>query len=407
MNKKTILYIGIGIIIIAALVCYFYCQKNTAISIQDQEENNQVTAVSTTTKTVKVNGKDITFTIAGNYDLTVAASGLGRTRFMAMSPDNRLFVTDLKDLSDNSQGKIYILSDFNPATKTFDSKKIYLSNLRNPNSVAFYKDARGQQWLYVAMTDKLVRYRYTLNETTPTSEPETIATFPDYGLSYKYGGWHLTRTVAVHNDKVYVAVGSSCNSCEEKANEIRAEIMVMDLDGKNPEVYAKGLRNAVGIKWVGNDFYATDMGADQFGDDLPNEMFYTLKKGTDYGWPYCYVDQDKIIANTTQQWQNTPTDCTTVPKPQAIFDAHAAPLGLEYFDNYFLVALHGSGVVSIGTGNSVVKVEKNGRVSDFITGFYVNGERLGRPVDILKKDNRSFFLTDDLNGVVYYLENVL
>jgi glucose/arabinose dehydrogenase len=66
-----------------------------------------------------------------------------------------------------------------------------------------------------------------------------LARFPAYGLSYKYGGWHLTRTVAIHDDKVYVSVGSSCNSCEEKEPE-RASIIQMDPDGSNARFFAKG-----------------------------------------------------------------------------------------------------------------------------------------------------------------------
>ena len=66
-----------------------------------------------------------------------------------------------------------------------------------------------------------------------------LATFPDYGLGYKYGGWHLTRTIAVGgNGKIYVSVGSSCNACEEK-EAVRASILEMDADGKNQRHFAR------------------------------------------------------------------------------------------------------------------------------------------------------------------------
>ena len=39
-----------------------------------------------------------------------------------------------------------------------------------------------------------------------------LAHYPDYGLNYKYGGWHLTRTVAIATlhgkTRLYVTVGS-------------------------------------------------------------------------------------------------------------------------------------------------------------------------------------------------------
>jgi glucose/arabinose dehydrogenase len=276
----------------------------------------------------------------------------------------------MHDLTDNSLGRIYILSDFNSNTGIFGTKKIYLDHLRNPNSVAFYKDGQGITWLYVALTDKLVRYQYEPGEDAPSHEPQTIATFPGYGLSYKYGGWHLTRTVVTHNDKIYVAVGSSCNSCEEKIDEVRAEIIVMDPDGANEHVFAKGLRNAVGIKWVNDNFYATNMGVDHLGPTVPNEMFYQLKANTDYGWPYCYVKDGKIYGDSTVAWKRTPTDCTRVPPPDAYFEAHEAPLGFEYFDStfadqklhdLFLVVLHGARILRLEAVQKLFRYKRMGQ----------------------------------------------
>ena len=92
------------------------------------------------------------------------------------------------------------LDDFDG--RQFKSQKVWLNKLRNPNSIAFHTDQNGTHWLYIALTDKLVRYRYTVNEDRPTNAPETLAKFPDYGLNYKYGGWHLTRTIAIASNKL-------------------------------------------------------------------------------------------------------------------------------------------------------------------------------------------------------------
>ncbi len=359
--------------------------------------------------------KDKTFslTLPTGFDIAVVAEGLGRARFMAMSPDDRLFVTDMKDLSDNSQGKIYVFADFNAATKKFGSKTTYLSGLRNPNSVAFYKDSAGVNWLYVALTDKLVRYKYTFGETQPTSAPETLATFPDYGLSYKYGGWHLTRTVIAHNDKIYVSVGSSCNSCEEK-EEVRASVVEMNPDGSGQKIIAKGLRNAVGVTEKGSDLFVTGMGVDHLGNDRPEETLYKIVEGTNYGWPYCYQYQGAVYADSSKVWKKA-IDCTTVPLALATFPAHAAPLGVAYFatgssvadssalSKSFLVALHGSSDVSLAHGYRIAQADEHGNTRDFITGFLKAGVRYGRPAGILKDSENSFFFTDDFGGVLYYV----
>src|SRR6185503_3195480 len=98
------------------------------------------------------------------FEITVAAKGLRRVRFMAESPDKRIFVTDMYNRTDNSRGAVYILGDFDEKAGYFASVTPFLTNLRNPNSIAFYTDKNNKHWFYLALTDKLVRYRYREGE---------------------------------------------------------------------------------------------------------------------------------------------------------------------------------------------------------------------------------------------------
>ena len=348
------------------------------------------------------NGKSYVLNLPDGYNLTVAAQGMSRVRFMAKSPDNRVFVTDLYNRADNNKGAIYILEDFDG--NQFKRPKLWLNKLRNPNSIAFHTDRGGTHWLYIALTDKLVRYRYTPGEDKPTSEPETIAKFPDSGLNYKYGGWHLTRTVAIaDNNKLYVSVGSSCNACEE-TEDLRASILEMDLDGKNQRVFANGLRNAVGLRWIDGRLMTTNMGADHLGDDRPSDPMYEVKDGANYGWPYCYQVGKHHIADPQFANSEKKVSCETVPVPYASFIGHSSPLGFETFEGNddWLVALHGSGFIRIGHGYSVARVRKGAAPQDFITGFLLHRKIQGRPVDIMKF-GQGFLLTDDYAGVVYFI----
>ncbi|MFN7929593.1 MAG: PQQ-dependent sugar dehydrogenase [Blastocatellia bacterium] len=352
------------------------------------------------------NGNSYALNLPAGYDITVAAQGMSRVRFMAESPDKRIFVTDLYNRADNNRGAIYILEGFDG--RQFQKPKVWLNKLRNPNSIAFHTDGFGKNgdthWLYIALTDKLVRYRYTPGEDKPTSAAETIATFPDYGLNYKYGGWHLTRTLAIAgNNKLYVAVGSSCNACEE-TESLRAAILEMDLDGKNQRVYASGLRNAVGLRWLDGRLMTTNMGADHLGDDKPSDPMYEVKAGANYGWPYCYQLGKRNVADPQFANAEKQISCDSVPVPYASFIAHSSPLGFERFDGEddWLVALHGSGFIRIGHGYSVARVRKGVAPQDFITGFLLHRKIQGRPVDILRFNN-GFLLTDDYAGVVYYV----
>jgi glucose/arabinose dehydrogenase len=359
------------------------------------------------------NGKSFDLNLPGGYEINVAAQGLKRVRFMALSPDNRLFVTDMYNLSDNRRGVVYILDQFESKTRQFKKLTKYMTGLHNPNSVAFYKDQNGTDWFYLALTDRLMRYRYEAGKDAPSGEPQVLATFPAYGLSYKYGGWHLTRTVVVGGDeKIYVAVGSSCNACEEK-EEVRASILQMNPDGTNQTYLARGLRNAVGLRWAKGKLYATNMGSDHLGDNRPADTFYALEASeTHYGWPYCFQAGARVYRDPKFNTTGATFDCRKVPAALTSFPAHSSPLGLEYFDSdnsselngSFLVALHGSTKKSLRRGYRVVRVgASNGSMTDFITGFFNGTVINGRPADIFSFGKDAFLLTDDHSGVVYYI----
>ena len=284
-----------------------------------------------------------------------------------------------------------------------------MTGLKNPNSVQFYTDSSGQDWLYLAETHQLTRRKFTQGEIKPTAKAEVLATFPDYGLSYKYGGWHLTRTIAVGgNGKIYVSVGSSCNACVEK-EKVRATVLEMNPDGSEQKIYATGLRNAVGLKWVGKFLFATNQGADHLGKHKPDETFYALKRDADYGWPSCYSSNGKIFADPKFK---RPAGCKNVPPPYAYFPSHSSALGFDYFDhpntddtikNSFLVALHGSTDATIGHGYKIVIMRKGQKLETFMDGFLVGNKVNGRPADIYRIDANSFYLSDDKGGVVYYV----
>ena len=373
-------------------------------------------------------GRKFSLSVPAEFEIIPAAEGFKRVRFFAKAPDGRIFVTDMHNLTDNTRGAVYILDGWDATLGKFAKVVPYMSGLKNPNSVQFYRDAQGQDWFYLAETDKLTRRRFTRGEEKPTdTRPQTLATFPDYGLDYKYGGWHLTRTIAFGiNGKLYVSVGSSCNSCEEK-ERVRASIVEMNPDGTEQREFARGLRNAVGLKWFGNTLFATNQGSDHLGNNRPDETFYAMaadspttpalqslshpssgRRGVyDYGWPYCHSNNGKIFADPILK---RGFGCRRVTRPYAWFPARSSALGFDYFTdpetpavlkNAFLVSLHGSTNKDIGHGYKIVLMRKGERLQDFITGFLQGGTVHGRPCDIMKLDSKSFLFTDDHHGVIY------
>jgi glucose/arabinose dehydrogenase len=379
--------------------------------------------VKLTPHVVRLKGKSpFSLLLPADFTIVPAAEGLKRVRFMAKSPDGRIFVTTMHDLSDNTDGAVYILDGFDEQRGRFARVIPYLTNLHNPNSIAFFQDAQGQTWFYLALTDRLLRYKFVPGEERPTSHPEVLATYPVYGLSYKYGGWHLTRTIAFGpGDLLYVTVGSSCNACDEK-EEIRATLSVMDADGKNQRIVARGLRNVVGMRFVGDTLYLTNMGADHLGDETPDDPMFSLspsvlqKGGLDYGWPHCYYSGGKAKTDPRFPFGPLRTDCQAAPDAFAFFGAHSSPLGLDYFGEgstapllkeHFLVTLHGASNRKLDRGYRVVsvdgRVDGHGQVRDLITGFIKRGVVRGRPCDVLKVSENSFLLSDDTANVIYYV----
>jgi glucose/arabinose dehydrogenase len=210
-----------------------------------------------------------------------------------------------------------------------------------------------------------------------------------------------------------VSVGSSCNACIEK-EEIRAVVLEMNPDGTGAKIFARGLRNSVGIKWIGNRLWGTGMGRDLVGPDKPEDPFQQIERDGFYGWPYYFQYKQKIYADTNFKDSARAAWVKEPPKAFLGFKAHSAPLGFAFFKDFddgvlknsVLVCLHGSTSVWRQRGNSIVRIEKNNRYSEIISGFLTGkteADRHGRPCDILMNSTRSFFFTDDLNGLLYYV----
>jgi glucose/arabinose dehydrogenase len=286
-------------------------------------------------------GKSITLSLPDGFDINIAASGLRRVRFFAQAPDGRIFVTGMYDLADNTRGSVFILDGWNEQSHTFTRITHYLDHLRNPNNLAFWTDpATRQSWLYLPLTDKLLRYKYNAGDNAPSSPPETLIRFPDYGLNYKYGGWHLTRTVAISQvrgaARVFVSAGSSCNYCQER-EVLRAAIVSLDPDGGHPSLVAQGMRNAVDLHIISaldGALFATNMGDDHLGDKLPQDTFFRIDTATtsplNYGWPSCYFDHGKPVHdNTPLPPLNDPSAVAPIPHSSAARHANDSIYGKQ------------------------------------------------------------------------------
>lgn len=339
-----------------------------------------------------------TLTLPAGFKASVFAAGLNNPRFMAIGPDNTIFVTGMNG------GQIYSLPD-RDSDGIADEIQVWADGLRQPNGLAFHEG-----YLYVGETNQVVRFRVG-----PDGEREGDAepVVPDLPS----GSGHWTRTVGFSPDgRLFVAVGSSCNVCIE-SDERRAAISVYNADGSDGRVFMSGLRNAVGFIWQpGTDeLWATNNGRDQLGDDIPFETVYRVRDGGNAGWPNCYPAPSGILPDPQF---GAPDICQTADPPAVTIQAHSAPLGLRFYDGTsfpeavhgdLFVALHGSWNRSVPVGYKVIRIPftdgNPGQAEDFAIGWMADeGDRSsvwGRPVDVLVAPDGALLISDDDGGAIY------
>jgi glucose/arabinose dehydrogenase len=273
-----------------------------------------------------------------------------------------------------------------------------LSGLADPSGIAFRGDT-----LY--FSQETMVQRLDPGATTPV----TIVT----GLP---PGGHSTRTFAFGPDNLlYVAVGSSCNICDDAAP--RAAVTRYTLNGSTAHTFATGLRNSVGLAFnpATGELWANNNDRDDIGgsdkaitDNLPPEHLNILRDGKWYGWPRCYLP-----GKPNPEYASA--DCSTVEPPALTVQAHSAPLGLAFYTGAMFPAdyqgdafmtFHGSWDRQEPTGAKVVRVriQTNRPVSseDFVTGWQLaDGSRWGRPVAVLVAADGALLVSDDDGGRIW------
>ena len=346
-----------------------------------------------------INDTDLPLHLPEGFRIGTFASHLGPVRFMAFSPDGILLVSmpspaGLYGGSGHADGVVYALPDQN-GDGTADLTKTVLSGLRLPHGLAFYGG-----YLYVAEEGTVARYPYLGNGSV--GDRQVVATLPS-------GGSHRSRTIAFGSSgTMYVSVGSDCNACTD-GDSGTATVWAFDADGSAGRVFARGLRNAVGLTLhpTTDALWATENGRDFLGDDLPPDELNIIREGGHYGWPYCY---GRRVNDPNHRNYDCGATIASVHETQA----HSATLGLDFIPVEFsaawagdvLVARHGSWNRSAPVGSDVIRVQVRGNTTvgeaPFITGWLTpDGRKLGRPVDVLFGADGALYVSDDQANRIY------
>jgi glucose/arabinose dehydrogenase len=332
---------------------------------------------------------------APGFRAGIFAEGVAEARMLRPTAAGDLLVSQPRE------GAVLLLERDADGDGRSDGRRAILSGLDLPHGIDV-----AEGWLYVAETGALGRVRFDAAARAVSGEYARIAT----GLPQ--GGRHWTRSLRVGPDGLlYLSIGSSCNVCEE-TDPRRAAILRYRPDGSGEEVFASGLRNAVGFDWrpATGELHATDNGRDLLGDDFPPCELNRVVAGGFYGWPYANGDNlpDPDLGRGHEDRIRR-----AIP-PVHAFRAHNAPLGITFvrgaaapaaLRGAALVALHGSWNRTRKDGYKVVSLHwmPDGAIEerDFLVGFERDGDVIGRPVDVAEGPDGALYVSDDYAGAVY------
>ncbi len=351
------------------------------------------------------------------------ATGLQVPRVLRVAPNGDIF------LAETGADRVLVLRAADGADRP-EKTTVFASGLSQPFGIAFYPPGPNPKYVYVAATDRLVRYPYAPGAMTAQGPAKTI-------LANLPTGGHSTRDVVVSSDgaHLYLSIGSASNIATDmgrlsaealRAQETahgtgsawgfeqnRAVVLQLDPDGRNLRPYATGLRNCVGEAIApGGGLWCATNERDGLGDDLPPDYATKVQPGGFYGWPWFYIGAHPDPRHPDER----PDLVESVIVPDVLLAPHSAPLGITFYDGVMFptdyrgdafVTLHGSWNRGIRTGYKVVRLRfvggrPTGGYEDFLTGFVSDEDSVwGRPVGVAVAHDGALLVSEDAGGTIW------
>ncbi|MEE1925039.1 sorbosone dehydrogenase family protein [Pseudomonas sp. 148P] len=289
-----------------------------------------------------------------------------------------------------------------------ETRTVFLKDLNSPFGMALVGND-----LYVADTDRLLRFKYQDGATSLDGPGEAVTDLPGGPLNH-----HWTKNVIASRDgkKLYVTVGSNSNVAEngmDKETE-RAAIWEVDPATGQHRVFASGLRNPNGLAWEprSGQLWTAVNERDEIGSDLVPDYITSVRDGGFYGWPYSYYGQHVDV----RVQPGNPNLVAEALVPDYAVGPHTASLGLAFadgtlpppFDQGALIGQHGSWNRKPHSGYKVLFVpfstdgKPAGKPIDLLTGFLNDdGKAMGRPVGVVTDQRGGVLVADDVGNVVW------
>jgi glucose/arabinose dehydrogenase len=314
--------------------------------------------------------------------------------------------------------KVYAVTD-RDRDRVADEVKTFAPSVKMeiPNGVCFSKDG----FLFIVEQNRVLVYPAAeffyegpdVAAGTVVKEGELI---PPEEASYN----HTARVCRIGPDnKLYITLGQPFNVPAPEKSELYSQtgiggIIRMDRDGKNREVFARGVRNSVGmdINPANGEVWFTDNQVDGMGDTIPpGELNRATAAGQNFGFPW--FGGGKV---RTEEYKDA-TPPADVVYPQVEMEAHAADLGMSFYTGKMFPQKYRGGIFSAQHGSwnrtkpvgarvmyTAIKPDGSaGETTVFAEGWLDNetGEYSGRPVDVAQLPDGSMLVSDDFAGAIY------
>jgi glucose/arabinose dehydrogenase/mono/diheme cytochrome c family protein len=358
-----------------------------------------------------------------------ATTGLSGPRKMLLAHNGDILVTEI------SGGRVTILHPAADGSRV-SSTDVFAKGLKEPFGIALYPNAEHPQWLYVAETNRVIRYPFQTGDVVARAAAQVV-------VSQLPTGGHSSRDIAFSADgtQLFVSVGSGSNVAEsmpkKSAEQIkaweaqhglgaawdgedhRAAVLVFDAAAPGAPVnFATGIRNCVSltVQPANGALWCTTNERDALGDDLVPDYSTRVKRGSFFGWPWYYLgsNEDPRLKGDRPDLKDK------VSVPDVLYQSHSASLSMTFYTassgksafpaDYVgdaIVGLHGSWNRSLRTGYKLVRVhmknaEPVGDYEDFLTGFVVDDASVwGRPVATMQLADGSLLMSEDGGNVIY------
>jgi glucose/arabinose dehydrogenase len=339
-------------------------------------------------------------------------------RHMAVAPNtNMLFVGTRKT-------RVWAVTDRNGDSVADEVKPFAPSlNFKVPNGVCWTKDG----FLIVVEHNRVLNFPAAefFYEGPDVAVIEVVPQgklIPEEEESFNHGA----RVCRVADDgTLYITVGQPHNVQPAGKVEtydklgIGGVVRMNAFDGSKREVYARGVRNSVGMDINPKDktVWWTDNQTDGLGDEVPpGELNRSTKAGEHFGYPYWNGAKFKVAGSPAAPDLKDMKPPANAIAPQVEFPAHQAQLGMTFYSGQqfpakyqggIFVAAHGSWNRTKPSGALInfipLKADGTAGASEvFAEGWLdANGVYKGRPVDVAQMKDGSILISDDYVGAIY------